>query len=598
MKRIARLAIAIVIVGVVALAATVLPDLVSADLFKQRIADRISELTGREVTLKGDPSLSIYPHLSVSVGDLTIANREGMGDDPFIAAATVTTRLRVLPLLLGRVQFEEFALDQPRIHLVVDEKGQTNWRGPRTEGSTASSATPRTAAAVGRITLTNGTIIYDNLASDQHEEMNDVELDASWPEAADAFSGTGTLQWHGETVEFSGSVAKPFELAAGNPSAVRFAIGSTPLRVSFSGNLSSLDDFRFHGDASLTTSSLRRTIEWMGTPMGTGSILGAASIKGALDWSGPTMSFSDATIELDGNSAKGTLSAHFAGPWPAIRATLTTAKLDLSPYAEAMRADLVSNGSALVAPTHLPIADGVDIALNISAEQILIGTARIGQAVLSASANDGKATVDVKEAQFYGGRLEGNITAAMDGATLSATAHANFAGVPTHVALSDLAHIPVLDGTGAAVIDASGQGQNWGEFAQSITGTIMFALADGSLTGVDVNALAALAVDPPAAPIGPTTTATDFTSLAGSLSIGGGTLETHDLVAEGKGYRVAVSGWGSVVSGIVNAKATLSTAATGPTHEVPLTIGGTWWAPEFTLNSESAGRGNEASPRG
>ncbi len=596
MRRIARLTIVIVVVGLAVLAAAVVPNLVSADFFKQRIADRIAELTGRAVTLNGDPSLSIYPHLAVSVGDLTIANREGMGDDPFIAAETVTTRLRVLPLLIGRVELDEFDLAQPRIHLVVDDKGNTNWRVPQTD-VTAAATPPATAAGVGRVTLSNGTIIYDNLASDRHEEMTNVDLDVSWPEVAAALSGTGTLQWRGETIEFSGAIAKPFELAAGNPSAVRFAIGSTPLRLSFNGTLSGLDNYRFQGEASLTTSSLRRTIEWLGTPMGTGAILGAASIKGTVDWSDSTMSFADATVELDGNSAQGSLSAHFGGGWPAIRATLTTAKFDLSPYAEAMRADLVADGPVLIAPTRLPIADDVDAALNISAEQILIGTLRIGPAQLSASTQDGRASVHIKEAQFYGGRLEGDITAAMDGETLSASAHANLAAVPTRVALSDLAQIPVLDGTGAAVVDVSGEGQNWGEFAQSINGTVMFALADGSLTGVDVDALAALAADPPAAPLGVAQTSTDFTSMAGTLSIGGGTLETNDLVAEGKGYRVAVSGWGSVVSGIINATATLATADNGA-REVPLRIGGTWWAPEFTLDPERAGRDGEASPRG
>jgi AsmA protein len=595
MRRIARLTVVVVVFGVAVLVAAVVPNLVSSDYFKQRIADRIAELTGRAVTLNGDSSLSIYPHLAVSVGDLTIANREGMGDDPFIAADTVTTRLRVLPLLIGRVELDEFDLSQPRIHLVVDEKGDTNWRVPQSE-VTAAAAPPPTAAGAGRIVLTNGTIIYDDLASDRHEEMTNVDLDLSWPQA-EGLSGTGTLQWRGETIEFSGAVAKPSELAAGDPSPVRFAIGSTPLRVSFNGTLSGLDNHRFQGEASLTTSSLRRTIEWLGTPMGSGAILGAASIKGDIDWLNSTMSFTNATVELDGNSAEGSLSARFGNGWPAVRATLSTAKLDLSPYVEAMRADLVADGPVLIAPTRLPIAEGVDVALDMSAQQVLIGTLRIGPARLAASTKDGKASLKIEEAQFYGGRLEGDVIAAMDGETLSASAHANLAAVPARAALSDLADISALGGTGAAVIDVNGRGQNWGEFAQSINGTVMIALADGSLSGVDVNALAALATHPAIVPLGVGEASTGFTSMAGTLSIGGGTLETDDLVAEGKDYRVSVSGWGSLVSGIVNATATLATAGNDP-REVPLRIGGTWWAPEFTLDQERIGRDGEASPRG
>ncbi len=445
--------------------------------------------------------------------------------------------------------------------------------------------------------LTNGTVIYDDLASDRHEEVTNVDLDLSWPQATSTLSGTGTLQWHGETMEFSGAVAKPAALAAGNSSPVRFAVGSTPLRVSFNGTLSGLDNHRFQGEASLTTSSLRSTIEWLGTPMGTGAILGAASIKGNLDWLNSTMSFSDATVELDGNSAAGSLSARFGDGWPSVRATLNTAKLDLSPYAEAIRADLVADGPVLIAPTRLPIAQGVDVLVNVSAEQILVGTLRIGPTRLSAATKDGKASLKIAEGQFYGGRLEGDVIAAMDGETLSMSAHANLAAVPTRDALTDLANISALAGTGAAVVDVTGKGQNWGEFAQSISGTVMIALADGSLAGVDVNALAGLATHPVAGALEAAKGSTGFTSMAGTLSIGGGTLETNDLVAEGKGYRVAVSGWGSLVSGIVNATATLATAGNGA-REVPLRIGGTWWAPEFTLDQERVGRDGEASPRG
>ncbi len=600
MKRIVRLAV--VVVGLVALLAVLLPNLVSDDLVKRRIADRIAGLTGRVVVLKGAPSLSIYPHLAVSVGDLTISNTQGAPDDPFITAESLTTRLRVLPLLLGRIDFDEFELDNPRIHLVVDRDGRGNWRRP-TVGKDAKARAAAASESFGNLTIVNGTVVYDNLASDRHEEMTGVNLDATWPQPQAALSGTGTLQWRGETVEFSGLVAKPLELAAGNPSPARFAIGSTPLRVLFNGTLKSLDDYEVDGEASVTTPSLRRTIEWLGTPMGTGSTLGAASIKGKVKWSGATIAFSGAKLELDGNAGEGTLSARFAGGRPTIAGSLTFAKLDLSPYVEAMRASFLAdgNGAWLVAPARLPIVEGMDANVQATAEQVLIGALRIGKAKLAAIAKNQGATVNIDAGQFYGGRLYGQFTATRLGDALSAHAKATVTAVPARVALSDLAKISVLDGTSTAVVDIGSRGQNWGEFAQATTGTLSFAITDGSLTGVDVHALAAMASDPLAEPIGPTATSTAFKRMTGTLAVAGGVLETDDLVAEGDGFHLAIDGWGSVLSGLVDAKATLATVTnSGKTRDVPLTISGSWWEPQFALDRERMKQQQQgaAPPRG
>jgi AsmA protein len=332
--------------------------------------------------------------------------------------------------------------------------------------------------------------------------------------------------------------------------------------------------------------------------MGTGSVLGAASIRGTVDWFGAMISFSDAEIELDGNSAKGALSARFTGGRPAVQGALAFGKLDLSPYVEAMRAELTADGPWLIAPTSLPIAEAVDADLSVSAEQILIGALRIGKATISATATNGKAALDIGKAQFYGGTLQARIAAVKVDEMLSASAEVRLAAVPARVALNDLAEIPVLDGTGTAVVDLASQGQNWGEFAQAATGTVTFAVADGSLTGIDIDALAAMASDPLAEPMGPTTSSTSFANMGGTLTIGGGTIETDDLVAEGSGFRIAVNGWGSVLSGLIDAKATLTVAGDGQASEVPLIIGGTWWEPEFALDRERMGRSGEAAPRG
>src|SRR3954468_15131685 len=139
MKRVALLVA--VAVGLVAIAVAGLPRLVSADLIKQRIAANIATLTGRQVVLRGTPVLTIYPSIAITVGDLTIANPDGIGGEPFLTAESVTARVRLAPLLVGNAQFDSIELTKPRIHLVADTRGNNNWTVASTVGTKAPTVT-------------------------------------------------------------------------------------------------------------------------------------------------------------------------------------------------------------------------------------------------------------------------------------------------------------------------------------------------------------------------------------------------------------------------------------------------------------------------
>jgi uncharacterized protein involved in outer membrane biogenesis len=596
MRRFAILAVVVVVLA--GLAAAALPLIVSTDLFKNRIADQIASWTGRAVTITGDPSLSIYPHLTVTVGNVAIANPAGFDEAPFIAAESLAARLQLLPLLIGRTEFDAFEITAPRVHLIRNADSKDNWR--MAEGKIGAEATDidpdrgDDAAAtnipairLGELRVTNATVVYDDLVADHHEEMTGVELEISWPTTGSTATGGGKLAWRGEPIEFNASVDSPRDLMAGGSSAMRFAIASTPLRASFNGKALRLDGMQLEGEASLTTPSLRRTVEWLGIPMGTGPILGAASVAGTVNWIGRSVSFSDATVELDGNAAEGVISASFEGPRPSLQGTLALDRLDLSPYVEAARAGVIGEGSWLIAPTRLPVVTAMNADLRISTGEILLGSARIGAAAVSVVAQEDGLTVNVGEAQFYGGAMTARIAAQMSEDSLTGSANIKFDAVPARVALADFTTIDALDGTAAANIDITANGRSWGEFVLSIAGAAGITVSDGSLTGVDVALLASAATDPlaDALPLG--TGSTPFDQLSGSIEIAEGRLMTDDLAIEGDGYDVTLTGWGSLASGLVEAKAKLSmTAGGGRRVDVPLLIGGTWRDPAIRADPD------------
>lgn len=592
MKRIAILAvIAVGLAGVVVLAA---PLFVSPDLLKQRIAERISVATGRDVSLTGEPSLSIYPHLAVTVDGLTIANPEGMGDDPFVVADEVTTRLRLLPLLAGRMEPDAFELVRPRVHLITDSEGRSNWQMNRKD---AEGGPAIADLALGRLQIVNGTVIYDDARDKRHEELKAVDLDLTWANTASAASGSGKLQWRDETVEFNGTVASPLELFDGRESAVRFAIASTPLRISFNGKVLGIAGVDLEGDTSVNTPSLRKVVAWLGTPLGNGPILGPASIEGRLSWHGASLSVSKASFSLDGNEAQGVASIDFGSARPAVQGTFASTKLDLSPYFEAVRADMSAKGPWPFAVTRLPIADLVDCDLRLSASEVLIGAIRMTGFGATGTIKDGAVTVNIGQAQVYGGNLDATIATRMEGDTLTANVKAAIDGALTQAPLKDLMEIDALSGKANASIDIGASGGTWGALMHSVAGKATVAIADGTLAGIDMKEIAARMVDPLAEPMPAGNGSTAFGKLAATLTIANSILSTSDLTVEGQDYAVALNGRGSLLTGSVEAKATLATKA-GAGKTIPLAVSGTWRQPligprQLTLKDSGNGQ-----PRG
>ena len=597
MRRIS--AIAVVVLAVLVAAIATAPFVVPDAFLKQRVADEIARLTGRAVAISGGVNLSIYPNVTATVDGITIANPEGMGTDPFIQADGLQARVRLLPLLLARVEFDDFNLINPHIHLVVTADGG-NWHldGRSAIGAAAVPAGSAGAAGgdvkIGRLRVTNGTIVYDDLTGDRREEMAGVDLDIAWPSAISAVGGRGTLQWRGETVEFTALIAAPLELMRGGTSQTRFAIASTPLRASFTGTAAGLDTLQLTGDTSFSTPSLRRTLEWFGTPMGAGSILGAAAINGTATITARAIQFDHAAMELDGNTAEGVLAISFAGARPAVQGTIATEKLDLSPYLEAAHADLTGTGPWLTAPAHIDFARALDTDLRISAGQVILGPVQFGKTAASMSTNDKGLDVTIGEAEFYGGKLAAQITARPTDKDLFGKAHVALSDVPAS-ALASIAGITALDGTMNATFDLGSGGRIWGAFANGVKGAGTLTITDGTLNGLDVAGIADTFADPLAEPLtGGSSGSTAFSRLQSTFTVALGRLSTNDLRLEGNGWALAVEGSGSVLNGGVEAKAKVTKGGT----DVPLAITGSWWAPTIARDAPPPSPDSPVPPAG
>jgi AsmA protein len=584
MKRV--IVLALCLVGLIAVAIASIPFLVSTDLAKRRIAEEIARWTGRSVSFTGEPHVSFFPHISVELSAISLGNPQDMDGGQFLGMDAVVGRVRILPLFLGRTEIAEFQLVHPRLALRIDAAGRSNWkvksdgssppdRADRKAGNVAAKPPPDPSVRLGRFVIRGGSITYDDERSGKHEIIDGIDVNFAWPSTSSPAAGSGHFIWHGETVDFNAAVGAPMALMTGSLSPLRFAFATTPIRMSFSGTGLDLSDMQLTGDTSITTPSIRRLMAWLGKPIGEGPTLGAAAISGKLTWVKPAAAFANVRMELDGNQAEGAISATF-GDKPKIEGTLALTRLDLSAYLEAFTSTLSASGPWRSAPVRLPL-NASDLDLRLSAGEIIAGSARTGRAAAAVNIDDGKFTLTVGEAQFYGGHAEARLSAAMNGDALEASGEAKLDEVPTRAALGGLIGLDRLDGSGTLSVDLAARGKTWGELAASASGTAKVSIADGRLTGVDVVRLAELASNPAA--MSDPSGATAFNLISGSFTMADGSMRSDDLRAEGSGYAVTLGGKVSLRDETVQAEGTLTTSrpdSPGQPARVPFAVNGTF----------------------
>jgi hypothetical protein len=115
------LAVLVVLAGLAAL----VPVALSSQIAKQRIADQIAEWTGRKVTFRGEPRIGFLPDLQIKILNVTIDDPGSV--KPLISVPELEGRIRIAPLLAGRIEIIEFRLIRATINLRRDVAGNENW---------------------------------------------------------------------------------------------------------------------------------------------------------------------------------------------------------------------------------------------------------------------------------------------------------------------------------------------------------------------------------------------------------------------------------------------------------------------------------------
>ncbi len=96
------------------------------DDFKQLLITEIEDSTGRKFSV-GEARMTLSLQPKVTLKDVSFENASWGKQPQMLRAASLSLRLKILPLLSGTVSIDQITLDKSKVVIETDSKGRSNW---------------------------------------------------------------------------------------------------------------------------------------------------------------------------------------------------------------------------------------------------------------------------------------------------------------------------------------------------------------------------------------------------------------------------------------------------------------------------------------
>lgn len=129
MKKWVKILIAAVVAVVLLfiLGVVIFTKAVDTQVYQSKIEQYLTKTTGRQVKILGKMQISWFPWIGLDVPHLTVASPQAVTDRNFADIGSLEFKLKVLPLLVGKVEIGTIRLSEATFNLVTNKKNQNNW---------------------------------------------------------------------------------------------------------------------------------------------------------------------------------------------------------------------------------------------------------------------------------------------------------------------------------------------------------------------------------------------------------------------------------------------------------------------------------------
>jgi AsmA protein len=561
--------------------------LVSADSVRRQALDEIRNVTGLDPVLRGPSSVSLFPRGTVSFADVAL----GDSAHPALTAERVTARLRFFPLLIGRVEIADVALEHPKISIDLSAGGNSNWGGLILALARSQGPAGKRPKAFSEMRIDGGTVVLRDAAGGFTEQLDDVNFSLAWPSISKSFGATGRFVWHEQPMDASLTLADFPAALAGNQTGLKLRVAGAPMKFAFEGAISVRPTIKIDGTLAADAPSLRDVVAWSGHRPLPGGGFGRFSIKAQTKVTGGSIALSGVNVELDGNTAEGVLAFAVDGR-KTLQGTLASDTLDLTPYVSTVRLLTGNQHEWNNARIGLDGLADVDLDLRLSAGKVLMSNASFGRTAIGANLRGGKLMITVGEAQAYGGVIKGSMSIADRPEGVDVQSQLSLLDVDLENCLGQLFGLRRVTGKGNIAFAAEGSGDSVLAVTQTLNGTASLTGHNGSLNGLNIEQLLRRLERRPLSGGGEFRSGkTPFDKLEIALKIVNGVATVEDMILNGTSVKLAVNGSASIPMRELDLKGNAALAvASRPGTEpfsLPFIVQGSWDDPIMLPDPEA-----------
>ena len=584
------------IVGIVTFASVALYLFFDPNDYREEISAGVKEATGRDLTIEGDLSLSIFPWLAIKVGQTELGNAEGFSDQPFMRFADASLSVRMLPLILSQeATVGTASIEGLVVNLEVAADGSTNWD----DLSSAEEIDPFDAPEIdaeptkvdfGSIEVSDANVSYTdaqtgsaytitNLAfnSDGIGAGEPFDLDAEFDFTAApgdlgghiAIRGTTTMtegaaqvsieglnvagELHGITTreaEFNfDSRAMTIDTAAErvSPGEMDFSV----LGVSMSANV---EPFSYAGSpqpkaelrvAEFSLKELMQALDIEPPATADASALSRVSFSANATVGEESIALDSMALELDDSTLIGSLSLPTTENG-VIRFDLNVDAINIDGYmapADAAAASTDESGDDIEIPVDM--IRGLNANGSFKIDRAFLSGMEFTNLELGLQSSGGKLRLNPLAAELYDGTYNGDVRIDASQDVPSISVNEKLAGVNLASLAKSMFDQDNITGTINGSFILSGAGRNLAAIRQDLDGNMSLELVDGAWEGTDVwhqlrAARAMFRQEPVPEPKLPART--EFTSVSATGKVADGIFENDDLLIELPFLRLTGSG--------------------------------------------------------
>ena len=560
-----------------------------ADRIARLAAEQIQAQTGRDVSITGDVSMTLWPVLGVSAGEIEVGNADWARQGSMLTARNAAIGIDAMALLSGEIKITNIEAASPTIRLESRKDGRASWIFTDASGEAAieTGTTPDREAqafSLQKLTVTDATLIYDAEGSDL-VSYSGVDLALDWPERLGAADIQATLRPAGADVDVVATINGFAGFIAGDVQPVVARIKTSGGSLSLNGRASTAGDVagRLGLKLSDTDAFLRALgLDGADLPRGLGrSVDMDADLTLTSD---RRLSLRGMQADLGGNTITGAADISLNGT-PQINAQISAGALDLK---GATQGDSSSASSAGSVGTGWP-KDRIDASglaafngeIALTASSIDLGSFQLGKTRALIKNDRSRMVFEMREVQAYDGTVSGEFVMNNRGG-LSVGGKIFAKSVSVQKVLRDAMDVERLTGNGDAEISFLGSGSNVDAIMRSLSGNGALRLGQGTIQGLDLNTLMGSGNGS-----GGTTV---FDSLGATFAINAGNLRNDDLLFVLPNYEAR--GKGRVGLGAQDIDYLFTPAAlranSGKGIAIPVSIKGPWSNPRIQPDLEAA----------